>query len=81
MFDQFTARADDVRNIYDSTDVEKATALLLKYGIDYIFVGQNERERYSSEGLGKFPWIAEEVFRSGETVIYRFDLGGKGGAS
>ncbi len=78
---EFLNRVKDVRTIYESTDVESATALLLKYEIDYVFVGRNERERYDPEGLGKFFLISEEAFRSGETAIYRLNLAATGGAS
>ncbi len=69
-------RADDVRTIYTTADDEMALALLKKYGVSFIYVGQLERALYGEEGPAKFDrWvkqgILELVFSSQEVKIYR----------
>ncbi len=63
-------RQNEIRAFYQSP--EENTAILDKYGVDYIFVSSYERSslEVDTEGIGE---IAEEVFVSsnGEIVIYR----------
>ncbi|MDO5844158.1 MAG: DUF2298 domain-containing protein [Methanocorpusculum sp.] len=60
-----SARMSDVQTIYENP--LKCISLMKKYGADYIFVGENERELYNvnlPEGL-------TEVFSFEGTVIYK----------
>jgi len=66
-------RAEAVREIYDTTDLERASELLAEYDVRYVFVGEVEREEYGAEGLAKFegaPDLFQPVFRSNGTTIY-----------
>ena len=47
-------RLADVSTLYNTTDIETTVALLRKYRVSYIVVGQLERYYYQSEGLAKF---------------------------
>jgi len=47
-------RCRDVRTIYETNDIDEAAQLLEKYNISYVYVGDLEREMYSSRGLDKF---------------------------
>jgi YYY domain-containing protein len=66
------ARRDDIRQLFETTDLDVASRLLEKYRIDVIFVGELERETYGAAGLRKFEtWSRmEPVFREGEVTIY-----------
>ncbi|MCR4586608.1 MAG: hypothetical protein K5686_12905 [Lachnospiraceae bacterium] len=44
-------RADDIWDIYCGTDPSRIRELLLKYGVDYIFIGSCEYEKYLPEGM------------------------------
>ena len=76
-------RRDDVRTLYSSTDQQVKEALIDKYRIEYVVVGDLER-RYpadnchstdNSEGIAAFgPLVGtdlEVAFVSGETTVYR----------
>jgi len=45
--------------------------LLATYGVDYIYVGETERQTYPAEGLAKLPELGEVVFQNEEVTIYR----------
>lgn len=64
-------RPEDVRLIYETRDVARARALLQRYRVTHVFVGELERRDYPAASLAKFERIGTEVFRSGRTVIYR----------
>lgn len=69
-------RYADVRTIYGSLDDEAALALLKKYNVSMIYVGQTERALFGEEGPAKFDrWvekgILELAFASQEVKIYR----------
>ena len=67
----FDARASEVERIYTTLDPAEAQLILYKYDIDYVYVGQREREKYGVDGLAKFEGIADAVFSEGDVVIYR----------
>jgi YYY domain-containing protein len=80
-------RIAEVDNFYLTSDLEQALAFLRKYNVRYIILGQQERGLYSTprmleqrgytnaDGLNKFEqaegMLWEEVYRDGDTVIYR----------
>ena len=73
----FKGREDEVRTVYQSTDLERAEEILRRYGVTYIYVGPRERATYGTAGLEKFDQFLERVFptddSTGEQVtIYRF---------
>jgi len=68
-------RARDVAAFYSTPDPQEAMALLRRYGVKYVIVGQLERLYYPREGLAKFDAMEgkylELVYRNRETRIYR----------
>ena len=62
-------RRDDVMRIYNGTTLAEVQPLLDRYGVQYILVGDVEREEHPA-GLDKFAELPV-AFRSGGTVIYR----------
>ncbi len=69
---QIDARAEDVRELYETTDVDKARQLLDHYHVDLVVVGPLERRTYKREGLAKFDsWPAMQLlFRNAAVSIY-----------
>jgi YYY domain-containing protein len=68
-------RAEDVADIYNTTNPEAARVLLDKYNVQYIVVGPLERVYYTPEGLAKFDQMAaggtlQEVYRNEGVTIY-----------
>ncbi|MBP2133018.1 YYY domain-containing protein [Methanomicrobium sp. W14] len=58
-------RMSDVRQIYENTD--KCLKLMEKYGMDYIYVGTPEKERY---GINLPCEDLEEVYKNDNVTIY-----------
>ncbi|MEX2247651.1 MAG: DUF2298 domain-containing protein [Dehalococcoidia bacterium] len=48
------ARKADVNQFYDTGDVQQARDILQKYGVEWVIVGDVERNYYSEGGLEKF---------------------------
>ncbi|HEU5424974.1 MAG TPA: DUF2298 domain-containing protein, partial [Nitrolancea sp.] len=78
---QINARQAAVKQIYDAPTSRSARALLDKYGIDYIYVGDFEREGYpnqcaagppySAQGLASLSQLGWPVaFQQGSVTIY-----------
>jgi uncharacterized membrane protein len=71
-----TSRIDDVNQLYNTADITQALALLQKYDVAYIYVGQLEWVYYDPAGLRKFDRMVEagyleEVYRNEGTSIYK----------
>ena len=71
-------RCAAVDTIYSTTDPAVAQALLAQYRVNYIYVGDLERRRYSPEALAKFSALGEVVFEQDEVTILRVGNGGRG---
>ena len=69
----FDDRTAEVERIYTTLDPAEAQLILYKYDIDYVYIGQRERDKYGIEGIPKFDAIADPVFAdpNGEAIIYR----------
>ena len=69
----FDDRTAEVERIYTTLDPAEAQVILYKYDIDYVYIGQRERDKYGIEGISKFDAIADAVFAdpNGEAIIYR----------
>lgn len=62
-------RQAEVKRIYEAPTLEEATALLDRYGVRFIVVGELERKDHGGPGLAKFESLPVAV-RSGATVVY-----------
>lgn len=69
---EISARIRDVDTIYDTEDHSEAMALLRKYNVSYVYVGNKELGKYKQRGLQKFEntLYFEKVYR-GVYEIYR----------
>jgi len=67
-------RLQDVNTFYSTPDPAVAEAILQKYSVSYVIVGQVERLYYPAEGIAKFESMAghslEPVYSNPQTVIY-----------
>ncbi len=70
-----TKRIRDVERIYSTPSPSEATALIERYEVAYVYVGQVERLYYSEEGIAKFDHglmpNLELSFESERVAIYR----------
>ncbi|MBF6599475.1 MAG: hypothetical protein IVW36_03065 [Dehalococcoidia bacterium] len=62
-------RFEDVNELYTTTDMARVAAIVKKYGVTYIYVGQLERTAYG-QGVDKFASMPV-AFQSGAVTIYR----------
>jgi YYY domain-containing protein len=67
-------RLENVRTLFNTTDVAQAAALLEQLGVDFVYVGQLERYYYDPNGLAKFdqpdgPWAL--VYQNQGVNIYQ----------
>lgn len=63
-------RKEDMEKLYQTTDIDELMSLINKYQIQYVYVGEKEREyRYLNEDL--FNQYLEEVYKVGKTTIYK----------
>ena len=72
------ARVQDVNLIYAGESPEEALSLLRQYGVEYVYVGQTERQYYPAEGLVKFDAMTERgemsvAYRNPEVTVYRVE--------
>lgn len=72
-YDVVSPRREDVRKIYEISDIQETKALLDQYHVRYIIVGTIERQKYPKLVEDKFVLLGTEVFHSGNTVIYDRD--------
>ena len=71
-------RRADVRTIYETQDIAEASALLSKYGADYVVVGARERSAYGTGGIDKFAQMGSLDYTAsspGDLRIYRLSAG------
>jgi len=67
-------RIEDVRTIYNSTDLEQTKKLLNLYNVQYIYVGTLERIYYDANGLNKFDQSKDLwnlVYQNEQVKIYQ----------
>jgi YYY domain-containing protein len=65
-------RRADVERMYKALTLEEIKSLLDLYDVEYIAVGDIEREDYPPEGLAKFATLPK-AFEQGKTTIYRYE--------
>jgi len=72
---ELDTRFHDVREMYSTTDVNIARAILDRYNASYVVVGPRERRAYGTAGIEKFKVLGERVFAvlpaEQEISIYR----------
>jgi uncharacterized membrane protein len=72
---QGNIRRDDTDLIYNTTDNNNAIELLEKYNVEFIFIGELEKEKYSDDGLQKFsdhPEYYMLIYENEGVSIYEF---------
>lgn len=70
-YDIPSPRISEVQTLYETTELGKTKQLLEKYRIEYIFVGDLEREKYTALQEDKFNRFGKKVFEMGTTRIYQ----------
>lgn len=63
--------AADIGRLYETSDPAEALAIIDKYKIEYVYIGDLERSTYKNLQEQKFSKIGTEVFRSSSSALYR----------
>ena len=73
-YDEPSRREPDISAIYQGGDVEQTQNLLEKYGIDCVYVGHLEREKYhvGPATLRKFDRLMTRVYENSGVIIYGY---------
>lgn len=69
--DIITKRHNDIDNIYAATDKTKIKDLIEQYNIDYIYVGELEKQLYPEDALNAFDKIGLQMFQSSADSTYK----------
>lgn len=69
-YDVPAPRIAEIQTMYETEDVKTLGKLLKKYRVEYVFIGNLEREKYPSINENKFAELGRVVHKSGETKIY-----------
>ena len=64
-------RKDDIVRLYSSVDVDESQTLINKYDIEYIYIGENERNIYGDQGINKFYKIMDLVYKESGVLIFK----------
>ncbi len=64
-------RIEEVKQIYELEDIPSTQSLLKKYKVEYIYVGNLEREKYPNIFEEKLKKIGRIVFEEENTIIYK----------
>ncbi len=64
-------RADDVQQMYLSTDANYTKTLLQEYNVTYVIVGNFERQKYPELDMNKWSQLGNPIFTSGNTTVYK----------
>ena len=61
--------------IYTSPDLNQTRDLLKRYGVDYVYIGDIEREKYKDhpENLGKFSNLGPVIQQFGNSLLYKIN--------
>lgn len=64
-------RIADVKTLYESSNIDKTKSLLKKYHVQYVYVGDMERTKYTHLDEKKFTTLGTVVYASGNVRIYK----------
>ena len=70
-YDIPSPRIEDVRLIYESNDLEETKKILKKHNVEYVYLGNLEREKYTNINETKFEQLGKVIFETGQTKIYK----------
>ena len=65
------SRLEDVKLIYQSDDIDQVKALLSKYEIALVYVGQLERDSYGTDAGKNFASFMDVIFKNDDVTIYK----------
>jgi len=67
-------RIQEVKDIYESRDLNLTKKILKKYNAQYIYVGGLEYQKYNNINSEKFLKLGKIVYKIGQTTIYKLSI-------
>lgn len=64
-------RIAEIQTLYETPESKKTKSLLDKYDIEYVYVGNLEREKYPKLSEAKWSQLGTLAYRSGNTSLYK----------
>ncbi len=72
-YDVPAPRIAEVKNVYESKDVSQTKNILKKYKVEYVYIGDLEREKYQDINESKFDKLGKIVFKSNSSKLYKLN--------
>ena len=69
-FELAAGREDAITTLYSTRSWDEAAAILARYDISYVYVGELERERFPAYGLTKFGDHMHRIYGNNGVTIY-----------
>jgi len=69
-YGKISAIANDVREIYETHEAERARVLLERYGVRYVYLGALERNTYKNLSDAKFRALGQTIYEAGGVTIF-----------
>lgn len=66
-------RTTNVQKIYESTSLEETKILLKTYQVNYVWVGELEREKYKNLNESKFNELGKVFLKFGSSTLYKIN--------
>lgn len=70
-YDVVPQRVADVKELYESKSLDITRALLNKYHVTYVYIGDMERTKYPEVYEKKFTTLGKDIYSSGSVKIYK----------
>ena len=66
-------RIDEVKNLYETTNLQTAKDLLQKYNVQYVYIGTLEFQKYPKLDEAKFQHLGRIIYQHGTVRIYQIN--------
>jgi uncharacterized membrane protein len=70
-YDVPAPRVTDVQTLYETDDLQTARALLQKYNVKYVYIGDLEHEKYPNLNESKFNTLGNPIYKNPQVTIYQ----------
>lgn len=72
-YDEAGKRVAEVTQLYENQDINLTKQLLQRYNVQYVFIGDLERQKYQSLHEAKFVQLGKIIYQNGGTKIYQLN--------
>ncbi len=63
----------EIKDLYETEDVQRANEILAKYKVKYVYVGDSERQQYANLHEDKFAQLGKVMFTSNDSRLYQIN--------